>query len=405
MTIRRQLPVYSPLSAGSILAATLPGGPADPRAELAALLARRFDAHDVSLYGSGTQALTAALTAALHQVGNDRAVALPGYTCYDVATAAVGADARVLLYDIDPDTLAPDWDSLERALEAGAGVAVLAPLYGIPFDWAPALALAQRFGTVLIEDAAQAAGATWEGRPVGTFGDVTTLSFGRGKGWTGGGGGAALWRGSDGDSHGDSHAEPAHRPAAAAPVAGRSPVVLALTPGLQWMLGRPALYGIPRALPWLHLGETRYHDPRPLEPMTSFSASLVLRTRERARNEADARRSAGHRWAHDLAGAGVRFPDTAADAGYLRFPFRISRPEARRRVLRDGAPFGVEPGYPTTLAPLPALRARLGSSPRLAGLPGAETLARDTVTLPTHSRLTARDRAALLAILADAARP
>jgi dTDP-4-amino-4,6-dideoxygalactose transaminase len=90
-------------------------------------------------------------------------VALPGYTCYDVATAAVGADARILLYDLDPETLAPDWGSLERTLEAGAGVVVLAPLYGYPFDWSAGEALAARHDAILVEDAAQGAGGTWRG--------------------------------------------------------------------------------------------------------------------------------------------------------------------------------------------------------------------------------------------------
>ena len=62
-------------------------------------------------------------------------VALPAFGCFDVASAAIGADVPVSLYDIDPDTLSPDPDSLSRAFSQGARVAVIAPLYGVPVDW------------------------------------------------------------------------------------------------------------------------------------------------------------------------------------------------------------------------------------------------------------------------------
>ena len=52
--------------------------------------------------------------------------------------------------------------------------------------------IAERHGLAVVEDAAQGLGATWRGRPLGSFGDVSVLSFGRGKGWTGGVGGALL---------------------------------------------------------------------------------------------------------------------------------------------------------------------------------------------------------------------
>ena len=69
------------------------------------------------------------------------------------------------------------------------GAVVVAYLYGIPFDTAPVRAAAGAVGAWLIEDAAQGAGASFRGRALGAFGDLSMLSFGRGKGVTAGRGG------------------------------------------------------------------------------------------------------------------------------------------------------------------------------------------------------------------------
>ena len=65
-------------------------------------------------------------------------------------------------------------------------------LYGVPADPEPVRAALAGAGAVLIEDAAQGAGASLRGRPLGGFGDLSVLSFGRGKGNTAGRGGALL---------------------------------------------------------------------------------------------------------------------------------------------------------------------------------------------------------------------
>ncbi|HEY7192135.1 MAG TPA: DegT/DnrJ/EryC1/StrS family aminotransferase, partial [Gemmatimonadales bacterium] len=195
MILRRQLPAYSPLTAVSIRQAVVHGlGPGmDGQADLSAALAREYAADQVILLGSGTQALQVALELAMRQVG-DAAVALPAFTCFDVATAAVGARARMRFYDLDPSTLAPDPTSLEKVLKRGTRVAVITPLYGYPVDWEAIEELCARHGAIAVEDAAQGHHAEWRGRILGSLGPISVLSFGRGKGWTGGSGGALLVR-------------------------------------------------------------------------------------------------------------------------------------------------------------------------------------------------------------------
>jgi len=82
------------------------------------------------LTDSGTSALRLALSAAAD--AGRLPVAMPAYSCYDLATAAIGADVPVLLYDLDPLTLEPDEASLTQALEAGARTLVVAHLFGRP---------------------------------------------------------------------------------------------------------------------------------------------------------------------------------------------------------------------------------------------------------------------------------
>src|SRR5690606_21063576 len=104
------------------------------------------------------------------------------------------AGVRVRLYDVDPATLSPDLDSLAAAIARGVDSIVVAHLYGFPVNMRGVLKLAMAAGIPVIEDAAQGAGGTLDDRLLGSFGALSVLSFGRGKGTTGGNGGALLLR-------------------------------------------------------------------------------------------------------------------------------------------------------------------------------------------------------------------
>ena len=214
---------------------------------------------------------------------------------------------------------------------------------------------------------------------------MSVVSFGRGKGWTGGGGGALLLRG-----------DVASMQLPTLAPAGSGSRRLAVT-AVQWALGRPSLYGLPAAIPALGLGRTIYHPPGPVEAMPAASARLALRTMELSDAEAAHRRQSGGLYRAELeAAAGVRTARTPPDStpGWLRFPLLVPGGLAALddpgRALRRG----LGRTYPTPLADLPAVRERLVPGSRR--WPGAESLVRDLVTLPTHSRVTEEDRAVLL---------
>ncbi|PYO66355.1 MAG: hypothetical protein DMD69_13875 [Gemmatimonadetes bacterium] len=279
----RQLPAYSPLTLHAAWRAATQAlrGRDDPRPRVERLLRALYPAREAVLLGSGTHALDLAIRVAVRVVGEPCVVALPAFTCYDVATAAVGADVHIALYDVDPWTLAPDLESVTATLAEGARVVVVAPLFGIPVDWDAIERCLAAFGALAIEDAAQGQGALWRGSPLGSHGALSVLSFGRGKGWTGGRGGALLMRRFPLDGH-----------LATARSPGLSHELAALgSATAQSLLGRPALYRLPAAIPFLHLGETRYRAPSAPRGMTRAAAALLERTLPLATREAAVRKA------------------------------------------------------------------------------------------------------------------
>jgi dTDP-4-amino-4,6-dideoxygalactose transaminase len=383
MEIRHQLPAYSPITAKASLLAVAQAlhlGD-DSRPQLRALLEREYDAKSVLVCGSGTQALTIAIREARKRVDPASPIALPAFSCFDVASAAVGADVRVSFYDLDPDTLGPDLSSLERVFRAGAAIAVIAPLYGLPVDWTALAALARQYGAVLIEDAAQGNGARWQGRPLGTLGEIATLSFGRGKGWTGGNGGAVLTR-NDSAALAGNLPEPdfSHEAATAVALAA------------QWAFARPEVYAIPRSIPGLGLGETIYRAPVHETSITRAAADALLATHDPSQREGEARRANAKKLLAaitDRANVRIIPVERQGSAGYLRLPVRLSLGMRAFNSPARALALGIAPSYPRALSDLPELAARGDKTE--ASWPGAQTLVRELVTLPTHSRLQPRE--------------
>ena len=394
MRLRHQLAVYSPIpvrALGAAAAGAL-GGSSAPLASLASLLRDEYAADDVLLCGSGTQALQVAIQIARQGLKGQATVALPAFSCFDVASAAIGAGEPVALYDLDPMSLSPDLASVERVLNGGVAILVVAPLYGIPVDWHALESLASAHGALLIEDAAQGHGATYRGKAVGSLASISTLSFGRGKGWTGGSGGAVLTR---------RVKAPSWPPLERAP---RFDLGTMLRLDAQFALGRPSLYGLPRSVPGLDLGETVYHPPRPPTYLSRAAAGAVLATRNDSLREAEHRRATGA-WlrAQLQSNRAVQGIESAAGPeaapGFLRFPVLARRGLAGFADLSAALRVGVASSYPRCLSELPQLAHSLVKGD--SRFPGAARLVDELVTLPAHSLLSDSDRSTLSRILRD----
>jgi dTDP-4-amino-4,6-dideoxygalactose transaminase len=135
--------------------------------ELAAYLGVR---HVVGV-ANGTDAITIALRAL--GIGPGDEVVLPSFTFYATAEAVVTAGARPVFCDVDFDTRNVTADTVRRALTPRVKAIVAVDLFGSP---APVPEL-RALGLPVLEDAAQAAGATLGGVRAAALGDVATLSF------------------------------------------------------------------------------------------------------------------------------------------------------------------------------------------------------------------------------------
>jgi dTDP-4-amino-4,6-dideoxygalactose transaminase len=389
MILRRQLPAWSPLTAGALVAAFWPS--ADALSRIERRIAEEYQASSVILVQSGTVGLALGFLASAPE-GDRPRIGLPAWGCFDLMTAADAVNAEVLLYDLDPHTLAPDLDSFRRTLGRGVHAIVVAHWFGLPVDLRPFASEIGAAGAVLIDDAAQGVGASFAGRPVGASGDFGVLSFGRGKGRTGGEGGAIIANSPRAEGRLREVAAKLARP----PAAIRSYASL----WTQWMFGRPAFYRLPASVPWLRLGETIYRSPPALRSMIDRSAAVLDRLWDLSAREGETRRQNADRWRQALKGTREvtpMVPPNDCNPGWLRFP--VLAAESAITLLSDAAcPYGVARGYPRPLAELPTAAGRI--TPTAERLEGSRKLARHLFTLPTHSRLTPRDIGAVAKLLA-----
>src|SRR5450631_1013582 len=128
---------------------------------------------------SGTSALHLALLAAGVGAG-DEVITVP-FTFVASVAAVTYSGARPILVDIDPRTFTMDPAAIEAAITPRTKAILPVHLYGQPADMDPIMEVARRRHLVVIEDAAQAHGAKYKGRPVGSIGDMACFSFYPGK--------------------------------------------------------------------------------------------------------------------------------------------------------------------------------------------------------------------------------
>jgi len=124
---------------------------------------------------SGTSALHLALLAAGVGPG-DEVITVP-FTFVASVAAVIYAGARPVLVDIDPLSFNMDSAAVEAAITSRTKAILPVHLYGQPADMDPIREVARRLGLVVIEDAAQAHGAKYKGRPAGSIGDIGCFSF------------------------------------------------------------------------------------------------------------------------------------------------------------------------------------------------------------------------------------
>ena len=316
-----------------------------------------FAAFCESEHGVATSNGTTALHAALEALGigeGDRVLTTP-FTFVATANAVRFTGAEPVFADIDPETYNLDPAKAKARIEElnGEVDAILAVhLYGLPAAMEELRALADQHDIPLIEDAAQAHGATYRGEPVGSLGDVACFSFYPTKNMTTGEGGMIV---TDDDG-----------------VAQRARQFI--------NHGRSERYAHERV----------GHNFR----LTDIAAAIGRIQLQRLPAFVDARQQHAKLLRKELSDASFFLPEPTPETthAYHQFTIRSERRDELRDHLDD---FGIDTGvyYPTPVHEQPAYDDVSTSAPV------AERAAREVISVPVHPQLSTRDVKTVIAAL------
>ena len=395
------------------------------------------------LVSSGKAALTLILQA-LKELYPDRdEVLIPAFTCYSVPSSIVRAGLKVRLCDINPDTLDFDFDQLcnilsqcshgeaykntnelsdnnyelpslspqpatstqpylnhsDPSAKRSSSEAVLPPyvvsnrllaivpthLFGLPADIDRVRELLGDPQIVIVEDAAQAMGGEWKGKKLGTLGDVSFFSLGRGKALSAVEGGIILTDRAD----------------IAEKIEGvlggilrysiKDLIRLAFNAVLLAVFLKPRFFWFPKSLPFLKLGETIYDPSFKIRRMSYFQAGLAKGWQKKLKEFKEKRAKNSRRWASFLQEDCMyryrlengNLPDL------IRFPIRVDNESLRERILRGSEQqgLGIMPAYPDSIDGIQELKDGFQGQ----RLPISKKTVRKIITLPVHPFITERD--------------
>ena len=281
---------------------------------------------------SGTAALHLALLGL--GIGRGDEVILPSYVCVAPLHAVEYVGATPRLADIEPTSFNIDPSDVRRRITRRTRAIIVPHLFGLPADLDELLHL----GIPIIEDCAQAIGARYRNRPVGTFGALSILSFYATKLFTTGEGGMVI---------------------------GRDRRVLARIRDLR------------------DYDERRQHKTRFNYKLTDFQAALGRSQLRRLPTMLVRRSALAERYRRHWATLPIRVPAADDRRTHAYHRFVVSCPTAAARVARRLSTMGVT-ARPPIFRPI---NRTLG----LEGFPGTDHAFRHALSLPLYPTLTARD--------------
>jgi len=303
-------------------------------------------------------------------------VLIPAFTSFSVPSAVVNAGLLVSLYDVDPSSLSPVCASLAGAINDNTLCIVVCHLFGYPADLDAIVKLAQERQIPLIDDAAQAMGAFYKGKPVGTFGNAGLFSLSRGKNITSVDGGIVVTN--------DNSLAEAISAVALEPVGFKEYLLVIVKAVVLSFLLHPRCYWLPRSIPALNIGASHFNPDFVLQRFTAFQAGISHQMLKRLDQINVERRKIADRFMRLLSiNKSVVLPQVVdgAEPVCLRFP--VLRPS-----LAEFPELGVVRSYPAAVQRIP------GIEPYLVlrqDFPGADLLAECILTLPTHCYVTNAD--------------
>lgn len=130
-------------------------------------------------YGVAVTNGTAAIDASIEAlgIGQGDEVIMPTFTIISCVLQIVRSGAIPVLVDSDPATWNMDVNQIKSKITSRTKAIMVVHIYGLPVDMDPVLHLAKQYNLKIIEDAAEAHGQAYKGKPCGSFGDISTFSF------------------------------------------------------------------------------------------------------------------------------------------------------------------------------------------------------------------------------------
>lgn len=309
---------------------------------------RDFAAWTETAHAVGVSSGTAALELALRGlgVGPGDEVIVPTNSFIATAEAVSATGATPCLVDVDEKTALLTAETVEPAIGPRTRCVIPVHLYGRPVEMDPLLALCRERGILVVEDACQAHGARYRGRPVGSLGDAGCFSFYPTKNLGAWGDGGAV-------------------------VTGDADLAAQLT------------------LLRSHGEGTRHHHEMAArtDRLDALQAAILRVKLDRLDEANDRRRAAGMALWEGLVGSGVQAPPPARTDGdhvFHLFVVRCAdRDDLRAHLTESGIANAIH--YPTPIHLQPAY-ADLGMGP--GSLPVAERLAAESCSLPIFPTIT-----------------
>lgn len=339
------------------------------------------------LTSSGRSALALILMTLQHNSSRQKVI-LPAYTCPTVAQAVKKVGLVPIYCDINPQTLDLHRESLRVLLADDVLAIIPTHLYGLAHDISDLIETCQELSIYIIEDAAQAFGATFQGRMVGSLGDFGFFSLGFGKCVPSGGGGIIITK----DVYASEIQHTIKQTIATGYTRDFAPLLkyfgygLATTPLGWWFVSHSPLNPAKKGMDLTALPAIRYAN---LSPTVAGIGSSIL---ERIDSINAVRRENAQRLKEILAHYPfINIPTTPIDSQpvYLRFPIIVDTKsradQLHYRLSKAG--IGVSKSYTRILPEMFSVT----TAPAPERYVGAEHLATCLLTLPTHAFLTTND--------------
>jgi dTDP-4-amino-4,6-dideoxygalactose transaminase len=333
------------------------------------------------LTSSGKASITVILKSLADISPARKYVVIPAYNCYSVPSAITCAGLKTIPCDIDSMTLQLLDSSLQRILKKqGNRILSIIPahLFGLPSDINHIKSIVNNKEIAIIDDAAQCMGTTVEGNYLGTAGDAGIFSFSRGKAISTVEGGVIVTNRAD-------LAELIRRKIADLDDISPFTVIKLLVNAIALsFLIYPALFWIPRLLPFLQLGVTNYDPAFTLHAYTGFQAGLSFQWKKKLTEFLSLRTKKALFYQNELMNSKKvsLIVTTRNTEAYpcTRFPVIIHNENNIGKIIlkSDSLGLGISKAYPSSVDCIKEL-----SSDYLPCI-NAQQICRKLVTLPCH---------------------